>query len=110
MKTVLTFCDGEEVEITIAVGHFHNGKLAVFANGEDGPFGRISVNTDYPLKPGEIAVKTYNENSGWVEQLLNLMPTVFQDTGVRLPVGFSELHIWKFTPPLSLGDNLHEAS
>lgn len=99
MKTTLTHCDGEEVPITIAVGQFHNGNIAVFANSDEGPYGRISVNTDYPLKPDEIAVKTYNENSHWVPQLLTLMPTVFQDTGIRLPSGFAELQIWRFTPP-----------
>jgi hypothetical protein len=98
MKTVITCCDGEEIPITITVGQFHNGTPAVFANSDEGPYGRISVNIDYPFKPDEIAVKTYNENAHWVPQLLELMPTVFQDTNIRVPAGFAELQIWKFTP------------
>lgn len=89
---------GKKIPIRIETRQYHDGCTAVVAMCKDGPFGRVTTNIEDDLPLGEIAVKTYSENS-WVPQLLDLLPDVFQDTGKRLQAGYAELHVWRFKKP-----------
>jgi hypothetical protein len=90
----------EDHNITIKEARYNgNGNIALQAYAEDGsPFGTITVNTDLVLKPGYVVVKTYSENSIWVPQLLEQLPNNFRNTGVSIPVGFTEAEIWEYFP------------
>lgn len=46
-------------------------------------------------KSNEVLVKTYEENAHMRETLL--ATGLFEDTGERLPVGFTQLEIWRLT-------------
>jgi len=87
--------------------------LACHYGGPDGPtavrldltdgeiFGVLTVNLpdkEHLLGRGEVFVKTWSENAGWVAKVL--ATGLFEDTGKRVPTGFVEAQIWRFvTPP-----------
>lgn len=95
MDATVTLFD-ETYEIDLVLDTYENGgRIAIRAYTEDGPFGTITTNVpEFPLKKGEIIVKTWNE-SEWVPQLLTQMPDMFKDTGKRVKLGYAEGQIWK---------------
>lgn len=97
MKTTIEFY-GENVDINIVKSNYgQGGATALIAMDDEGEFGVITVNNPrFELSPDEIIVKTWSENQ-WVTQLLQKLPNVFQDTGKRVPMGYAEGQIWKFS-------------
>jgi len=92
---------GDNIQLNLVCREYNNGRLAIQAydTEEHGPFGMVTINIpSAQLSQDEICVKTWNENEGWVEQLLTASPSIFQDTGRRVPSGF-EAPVWKVTLP-----------
>jgi hypothetical protein len=63
--------------------------IAHDGDGQWAPYAVVSVNTDYEPSPGEIVAKTYMENAGLVEQLIQA--GFFEETGSRVLVGHAGL-------------------
>jgi hypothetical protein len=72
---------------------YDNRRVAIVIN--EGRFGKLTVNLpDNPLAPGLIFVKTWGEN----EQLRQpaLATGLFEDTGERVAVGFTQAEVWRY--------------
>lgn len=86
----------EPVELDLRLEKYlANSRTAVVAYENGELFGQMTINlVDYPAAANEICVKTADENSGWVPQLLTLLPQVFQDTGKRIQSGHAVYDVW----------------
>lgn len=84
-------------DVRLQLGNYANGRTAVELISGGLPFGILSVNLpDDPLEDGEIFVKTWSENAAMREPILSL--GIFEDTGKRMPTGFTESEVWRFKP------------
>ena len=54
-------------------------------------YGRVSVNLDTPLNPGEFLVKNWSENEGLLEALVDAGVVI--DTGDRIPSGYVDIPV-----------------
>ena len=54
-------------------------------------YGRVSVNLDTTLLPGEFLVKNWSENEGLLEALVEAGAVV--DTGRRIPSGYVDIPV-----------------
>jgi hypothetical protein len=75
---------------------YSNGRLAIallMSNGE--PYATLSVNIpDAPEPPeGHFYAKTWSENEHI--RVPALESGLFEDSGMRLPIGFVEAEVWK---------------
>lgn len=78
-------------------GRYDNGRIAITISSDGVPFRILSVNLpESPLEDGEIFVKTWSENAAIREPILAL--GIFEDTGKRVPTGFTEAEVWRFKP------------
>ncbi|KVP65571.1 hypothetical protein WJ96_04175 [Burkholderia ubonensis] len=58
------------------------------------PYGTLSkIVPGTKLGPGEVLIKTYEENQPFRQPLLDA--GLFEDTGRRVPSGFIELEVWR---------------
>jgi hypothetical protein len=92
---------GGKARLRLEVDAYSNGRIAVTAvdrvTGDR--LGRVTVNIpEAQQADGEIFVKTWSENSGWVYQLPELLPHVFRNTGRKVPAGYIQAEVWEFTP------------
>jgi hypothetical protein len=81
--------------MSMIIGHVETnyGDAEILVCHYGGPDGPIAVRLD--LLDGEIFVKTWSENAGWFKKVLDT--GLFEDTGKRVPTGFVEAQIWRFT-------------
>lgn len=78
-------------------GVYDTGRTAIRIISGGLPFAVLTVNLpDDPLEDGEIFVKTWSENAAIREPILAL--GIFEDTGKRVPTGFTEAEVWRFKP------------
>lgn len=97
-STITAF--GKQYDVSISFDHYHNGRLAVRANTAEGTFGMVSVNIPAAdIGPDEFAVKNYNENQGWAEDLLEQMSDQFENTGRTAQSGFVTCPIYRIKAP-----------
>ena len=79
-----------------AVGQYQNGRVAVqLVDAKTSePFATLTVNIPQAtVSDKEIIVKTWTENEPVARAALE--SGLFQDTGKRIPTGFSQAQIWK---------------
>ena len=50
----------------------NNDNVCVSIMSPEGPYAKLSVNTDLKLPDDEFVAKTYSENAGLVEQFINM--------------------------------------
>lgn len=82
--------------LTIDQGRYDNGRIAIAL--DQGMFGKLTLNIPEAQLPiGCVFVKTWEEN----EQLRApaLATGLFEDTGERVPCGFCQAEVWRYTPP-----------
>jgi len=85
---------GEEHYLELHTGKYSDGGPALIVLGDDGPFGRLSVNLPKYmdlLGEDEFFVKTWSENEAWYP----IFWKYFEFTGKTVPVGFADAQIWK---------------
>ena len=85
--------------MAVSIFRYSNNNLGIELQLDDGfcsPFAHLSIFSDQPLghrefhvMPGH-TVEFYNEC---------LQTGLFEDTGKRVPHGFSHLHVWRLTEP-----------
>ena len=86
--------DGEELSIHVAKYSADNSP-AIELMAEDGPYARFTVCIeDSNLAPGELLVKTWNENDALREPMLGT--GLFEDTGRRVTSGYVSAEVWRF--------------
>lgn len=84
-------------EVRMVRGQYDNGRRAIRLVSGGLPFAVLTVNLpDDPLEEGEIFVKTWSENAAIRDPILAL--GIFEDTGKRVPTGFTEAEVWRFKP------------
>ena len=93
----LDLVDGPKEVSMLATRYTSGNRLALVLQCDDGsPWGMLTVNfPDVPLAHDEILVKTWSENSFIRGPALDM--GLFEDTGRRLPAGFVEAEVWRFT-------------
>ena len=73
-----------------------NGRLAIQAVCDEGPFGTLTVNLpEVSLAEDEVCIKVWSENSAWVPQVLAQLPDRFIPTGRYVSTGFVKAPIYK---------------
>ena len=90
-----------QVEIAVLASRYsHGGRIQVRLEAPNGdPWGTLTVNLpDVPLAQNEILVKTWSENKFLRSPALRC--GLFEDTGRRVPNGFVEAEVWRFTGKL----------
>jgi hypothetical protein len=81
-------------QVTLHCGQYANGRLAIQANCDDGPYGKLTVNLpDDPIGPREIFVRTTEENEYLAKAAMKT--GLFEDTGKKVQSGFIEVSVWK---------------
>jgi hypothetical protein len=95
--------DDEVCNLKIYEANYENNgtKALIFVDIEDGePFFELTTNIDgvenLLLYDDEICVKTWSENSSFIDQLLQA--DIFEDTGRKVSSGFVEASIWRYIP------------
>lgn len=70
-------------------------RVDVRCSDDGGPIARLSIVPDDPstLGEGEFLAKTYAENSMIASEVL--AAGIFEDTGRRVTVGYTEGHVWR---------------
>ena len=99
MKTSIEFL-GEDVNLELTASQYPNGRLAIVAfDLVDGcRFGTLTVNVpEVELDEGEIIVKTYSDNEGWVPQVLKNLSEHFIPIGKEVNLGYVTVPIYKFS-------------
>ena len=94
---------GESLTLILMAGRYRGGRLAIESYELSGePWGVLTVNLPEArdLAADEIIVKTWSENEIWVPQLLTVLPHVFEDTGRRIPAGYTQAQVWKLKVPI----------
>ena len=90
--------DGDDLSVHVTK-YTADGSAAVQLYGSDGcPYATVS--TCVPgttFAPGELLVKTANENADLREPLLTC--GLFEDTGRRVPTGHVVAEVWRFAKP-----------
>jgi len=82
--------------LSLDQGRYENGRIAIAL--DQGMFGKLTVNIpEAPLPIGCILVKTWAENAQLREPAL--ATGLFEDTGERVPCGFCQAEVWRYTPP-----------
>ncbi len=78
-------------------GAYANGRVALqLFSDKQGPIATITVNLpEEPLEDGEFFVKGWSENERIIPDVL--ASGLFEDTGKRVPTGFVEAPVWRFT-------------
>jgi len=85
---------GSRYNIRLVADRYQNGRLAIRALGEDGPYGVLTVNIpEVPLLAHHVLIKTWNENAPLAGAALST--GCFIDTGMRVQTGYVEASIWK---------------
>jgi hypothetical protein len=80
--------------IILHCAYYANDRLAIQANCDDGPYGKLTVNLpENQLGPNEIFVRTTEENERLAKAAMKT--GLFEDTGKKLPSGFIKISIWK---------------
>ena len=69
----------QKVKGTLVFDKYHDGNLAVQLYDEDGPYAKLSLNTEVELPGNEFVPKAYSENEGLVEQFIEM--GIFIDNG-----------------------------
>jgi hypothetical protein len=90
MTLTVTFMDAE---CFVVIRHYTkpaNIHISLWSE-TDGPVVTASVNVDYLLPPGHVAIKDYSENRGVLEALIT--SGIVADTGQRLPIGYTHAHL-----------------
>lgn len=83
-----------DYDVTLHCGYYSNGRLAIQANCDDGPYGKLTVNLpDDTVGPNEIFVRTTEENEHLAKAAMKT--GLFEDTGKKVPSGFIEISVWK---------------
>lgn len=89
----------DDETLSIQQGYYANGRpsIELFAPMEmDGTYAVLSVNLpDQPLADDEFFAKTWGENQHIRKPMLEC--GFFEDTGKRVPTGFVEAEVWRFT-------------
>ena len=88
---------GENIAICVTT-YTSDGSPAVQLYDEDGmPYTTFStcLPTSSNLQPGELLVKTSDENADLREPMLN--SGLFEDTGRRVQSGFAAAEVWRLT-------------
>ena len=82
------------VLLDVVVSTYSNGRLAVLLEREGRPYARWSANVpSASIQPDEFFAKTSDEHE---ELRAPLLATgLFEDSGVRLEVGFLTLELWR---------------
>lgn len=71
---------------------YENHRTAIVI--DEGRYAKLTVNVlGQPLAPGHIHVKTWEENAHLREPAL--ATGLFEDTGERVPCGWTEAEVWK---------------
>lgn len=89
--------DGQEM--VVYVNHYatEGHPMAVIIESSLGePYAALSVNIPEAsprLKPGQFFAKTWSENA--MIAIAALASGIFVDTGLRIPTGFVEAHLWE---------------
>ncbi|MEJ6002590.1 hypothetical protein [Paucibacter soli] len=84
--------DGLEVDVMRT--RYKNGRLAIYLVHNNTPWGQISVNVpEANIYPDMFLAKTVDENESLRAPLLG--SGLFEDTGVRVEVGFLTLELWR---------------
>tara|TARA_Y100000310_G_scaffold277750_1_gene295740 strand:- start:955 stop:1278 length:324 start_codon:yes stop_codon:yes gene_type:complete len=82
-------------------GYYYNSDgnpcINAYRDDEHGPWGTLTVNVaGWTAKDeNEILVKTWSENESWTSDILLHGP--FEDTGRRVPTGFVQAQVWRYT-------------
>jgi hypothetical protein len=94
-KTIVRVFD---VECYLEFASYPNGKPAIrlIDSRDDEEYTIATVNVPFAdLPPGHVAIKSYSENEGVLEALIEA--GVVKDTGVKLPSGFVSLPVVALT-------------
>jgi hypothetical protein len=87
-----------DVECYLEFDTYSNGKTAIrlIDSSDDEEYTVATVNVPFAdLPPGHVAIKSYSENEGVLEALIEA--GVVKDTGVKLPSGFISLPVVALT-------------
>lgn len=103
MSMILIFkmINGSEQPVTVKVGSYKDGSLAVrliCANEDDNglPFCEVTKNNGGPLSPYCAAVKSYSENEGTTEFLINNGLAIPQQ-GEKRQIGCALMPVFQFS-------------
>lgn len=89
MKTHTITWQGEA--LTVSIGRYHSpANISIVLHDERGtPYAKASVNPEFLLLEGHVAIKDYSENSGILAALVDAK--IVEDTGELIPSGFVDL-------------------
>lgn len=89
---VIQTTDG--IELNVLMATYPNGRMAIYTTKGGAPWYRISVNVpDANIEPDHFLAKTEDENEAIRGPLLD--SGLFEDTGLRLELGFRRLELWR---------------
>lgn len=72
---------------------YENNRVAIVI--DEGRYAKLTVNVlGQPLAPGHLHVKTWEENAHL--RAPALATGLFEDTGERVPCGWTEAEVWKY--------------
>ena len=82
---------GKQKTVSVDFSNYQNGRIAVWSS-----VGTLSTNLpDVVMGENEFAAKTYSENVGWAQEVLDKMPEVFEWTGRFATSGFIQAPIYR---------------
>lgn len=102
MKTEVGF-DFFGTKLRLRRASYRNGgRTALFLETQSGePFTDLTVNIPTaPLDNGELIIRAWDVNEDIAKAALQ--SGLFVDTGKRIPSGFVEAQVWRFTDPNTL--------
>ena len=95
MEILFTHITDELQAGWIEVGKYSNGNMALQLMTLAEPYAKLSTNVEgVVLEKGEFLAKNFSENTGLLEQFLEM--GLFEDTGRKVSSGFVTIPVYKF--------------
>lgn len=82
---------GEECRVVVTKYAKPHNIALILVDKTGAPFAKASVNPDYFLGEGMVAVKSYSENQGILEALVSA--GIVAKTGDTIPMNYAEFHL-----------------